>query len=88
MTPIIMILIIVVIYIVSVLLWLFTTYILDRKSNNTVGALIDNTKESVAFIPILNTLFYPIALLILILSIIGDLISSSKFWNKIRNIKI
>lgn len=88
MTPITLILLIIAIYIVSVLLWLFTTYILDRKSNNTVGALIDNTKESVAFIPILNTLFYPIALLILILSIIGDLISSSKFWNKIRNIKI
>ena len=88
MTTITMILLIIAIYIVSVLLWLFTTYILDRKSNNTVGALIDNTKESVAFIPILNTLFYPIALLILILSSIGDLISSSKFWNKIRNIKI
>ena len=87
MTPITWILIIA-IYIVSVLLWLFTTYILDRKSNNTVGALIDNTKESIAFIPILNTLFYPIALLILILSSIGDLISSSKFWNKIRHIKI
>lgn len=88
MTTLIWILIIIAIYIVSVLLWLFTTYILDRKSNNTVGALIDNTKESVAFVPILNTLFYPIALLILILSSIGHLISSSKFWNKIRNIKI
>lgn len=88
MTPITLILLIIAIYIVSVLLWLFTTYILDRKSNNTIGALIDNTKESIAFIPILNTVFYPIALLILILSIIGDLISSSKFWNKIRNIKI
>ena len=88
MTTLIWILIIIAIYIVSVLLWLFTTYILDRKSNNTVGALIDNTKESVAFVPILNTLFYPIALLILILSGIGHLISSSKFWNKIRNIKI
>lgn len=88
MTTMTLILLIIAIYIVSVLLWLFTTYILDRKSNNTVGALIDNTKESVAFIPILNTLFYPIALLILILSSIGDLISSSKFWNKIRNIKI
>lgn len=88
MTRITWILLIIAIYIVSVLLWLFTTYILDRKSNNTVGALIDNTKGSVAFIPILNTLFYPMALLILIISIIGDLISSSKFWNKIRNIKI
>lgn len=88
MTPMTLILIFIAIYIVSALLWLFTTYILDRKSNNTVGALIDNTKESVAFIPILNTLFYPMALLILIISIIGDLISSSKFWNKIRNIKI
>ena len=88
MTTLICILIIIAIYIVSVLLWLFTTYILDRKSNNTVGALIDNTKESVTFVPILNTLFYPIALLILILSSIGHLISSSKFWNKIRNIKI
>lgn len=88
MTPITWILILIAIYIVSALLWLFTTYILDRKSNNTVGALIDNTKESAAFIPILNTLFYPMALLILIISIIGDLISSSKFWNKIRNIKI
>lgn len=87
MTTITWILIIIAIYIVSVLLWLFTTYILDRKSNNTVGDLIDNT-GSIAFIPILNTLFYPMALLILILSIIGDLISSSKFWNKIRNIKI
>lgn len=88
MTRITLIFILIAIYIVSVLLWLFTTYILDRESNNTVGALIDNTKESVAFIPILNTLFYPIALLILILSIICHLISSSKFWNKIRNIKI
>lgn len=88
MTTLIWILIIIAIYIVSVLLWLFTTYILDRKSNNTVGALIDNTEESVAFVPILNTLFYPIAILILILSGIGHLISSSKFWNKIRNIKI
>lgn len=88
MTLITRILFIMAIYIISVLLWLFTTYILDRKSNNTIGALIDNTKESVAFIPILNTLFYPMALLILIISSIGHLISSSKFWNKIRNIKI
>lgn len=88
MTPITLILIIIAIYIISVLLWLFTTYILDRESNNTIGALIDNTSESVAFIPILNTLFYLPALLTLVLSIIGHLISSSKFWNKIRNIKI
>lgn len=88
MTLITWILLIIAIYIISVLLWLFTTYTLDRKSNNTIGAIIDNTKDSVAFIPILNTLFYPMALLILILSSIGHLIYSSKFWNKIINIKI
>ena len=79
-----MIFLIILVYILSVIIWLYITYVMEKPS--TVGELLDESPPF-AFIPILNTIFLPIALIVALNICLYEHILK-EFIEKIRKIKL
>lgn len=79
-----MVFLIILVYILSAIIWLFITYVMEKPS--TVGELLDES-PSLTFIPILNTIFLPIALIVALHIYLNDYILI-KLIEKIRKIKL
>ena len=79
-----MIFLIILIYILSVIIWLFVTYVMEKPS--TVGELLDESSP-LTFMPILNTIFLPIALIVALNIYLYECVLI-KFIEKIRKIKL
>ena len=75
---------IILVYILSVIIWLYVTYVMEKPS--TVGELLDESPP-LTFIPMLNTIFLPIALIIALNIYLYKYILS-EFIEKIRKIKL
>lgn len=75
---------IILVYILSVIIWLYVTYIMEKPS--TIGELLDESSPF-TFIPILNTILLPIALIVALNIYLYEHILS-EFIEKIRKIKL
>lgn len=76
----------VVIYIITIIVYMYLTY-KEYHYVSTIGGLLDRT-ESWMFIPLVNTVTLLILALCICIYLILKYTGIIKLWNKIRNIKI
>lgn len=79
-----MVFLIILVYILSIIIWLYITYVMEKPS--TVGELLDESAPF-TFIPILNTIFLPIAIVDALSIYLYEYILI-EFVEKIRKIKL
>lgn len=82
-----MIAIFILIYLMSLVIYLIVCYRENENDILTVGDLIDTT-EFFMWIPLMNTVALIILGIIIMITKITNLLKLSVLWNKFRNIKI
>jgi hypothetical protein len=82
-----MITIFILIYLVSLLIYLIVCYRENKYAIFTVGDLIDNT-EFFVWIPLINTVTLILFGILIMITKITNLLKLSVLWEKFRNIKL
>ena len=84
----IILLISILVYLLSVIVWFFIICYEERHHCYTIGDVLDKMKDTVGIIPIVNTVFLLVWGVIYVVVSLKIHLPFVKLWSKFRNIKI
>lgn len=84
----IILLISILVYLLSVIVWFFIICYEERKRCYTIGDVLDKMYDTVSFIPIVNTVFILVWGVMYVVVSLKIHLPFVKLWSKFKNIKI
>lgn len=84
----IILLISILVYLLSVIVWFFIILHEERQHCYTIGDVLDKMYDTVGIIPIVNTIFILVWGIMYVVTSLKIHLPFIKFWSKFKNIKI